>query len=79
MRRQTDEGVLAALGPRLAQAGIPAVIAMQGNVTMRTVGTFMPVFFRELQVDGRIDRAVAVARGAVRDWDDWWMPVLFIV
>ena len=75
--QSTDDGVLAALGPRLAQAGIPAVIAMQGNVTMRTVGTFMPIFFRELQVDGRIDRAVAVARGAVRDWDDWWMPVLF--
>ena len=75
--QSTDEGLLAALGPRLAQAGIPAVIAMQGNVSMRTVGTFMPVFFRELQVDGRIDRAVAVARGAVRDFDDWWMPVLF--
>ena len=60
--QSTDGGVLAALGPRLAQAGIPAVIAMQGNVTMRTIGTFMPIFFRELQVDGRIDRAVAVAR-----------------
>ena len=47
--QSTDDGVLAALGPRLAQAGIPAVIAMQGNVTMRTVGTFMPIFFRELQ------------------------------
>jgi hypothetical protein len=70
--------VLAALGPRLAQAGIPAVIAMQGNVTMRTVGTFMPLFFKELQVDGQIDRAMAVARGAVRDWEDWWMPVLFM-
>lgn len=74
----TDEGVLAALGPKLAEAGIPAVIAMQGNVTMRTVGTFMPIFFHELQEDGRIDRAMAVARGAVRDWDDWWMPVLFM-
>ena len=36
--RSADEGVLAALGPRLAEAGIPAVIAMQGNVTMQTVG-----------------------------------------
>jgi len=73
----TDGGVLAAIGPRMAQAGIPAVIAMQGNVSMRTVGTFMPIFFRELQKDGAVDRAVAAARGAVRDWDDWWMPVLF--
>lgn len=76
--QSTDEGVLAALGPRLAQAGIPAVVAMQGSVTMRTIGTFMPIFFKELQVDGQIDRAMAVARGAVRDWEDWWMPVLYM-
>lgn len=74
----TDGGALAALGPRLAQAGIPAVIAMQGNVTMRTIETFMPIFFQELQVDGQIDRAMAAARGAVRNWEDWWMPVLFM-
>jgi len=74
----TDLGVLAGLGPQLAQAGIPAVIAMQGNVTMRTVETFMPLFFAELQKDGQVDRAMAVARGAVRDWEDWWMPVLFM-
>jgi hypothetical protein len=76
--QSTDEGVLAALGPRLAHAGIPAVVAMQGSVTMRTIGTFMPIFFKELQVDGQIDRAMAVARGAVRDWEDWWMPVLYM-
>ena len=40
-----DEGVLAALGPRLAEAGIPAVIAMQGNVQQRTSSGFMKVFF----------------------------------
>jgi hypothetical protein len=74
----TDEGVLAALGPRMAQAGIPAVVAMQGNVTMRTIEAFMPTFFRELQKDGQIDRAMAVARGEVRNWEDWWMPVLFM-
>ncbi|MCB0232332.1 MAG: CHAT domain-containing protein, partial [Anaerolineae bacterium] len=57
-----DEGALAALGPRLAAAGIPAVIGMQGNVSMETVVQFMPVFFRELQRDGVIDRAMSVAR-----------------
>jgi CHAT domain-containing protein len=71
-------GVVAALGPRLAEAGIPAVLAMQGNVTMQTVGQFMPVFFQELQRDGQLDRAIAVARGAVRERPDWWMPVLFM-
>jgi hypothetical protein len=76
--RSDDEGALAALGPRLAEAGIPAVLAMQGNVTMRTVAQFMPVFFEELQRDGRIDRAMAVARGAVRERHDWWTPALFM-
>lgn len=76
--RTADEGALVALGPRLAEAGIPAVVAMQGNVTVRTISRFMPIFFRELQRDGQIDRAMAVARGAVRDRPDWWMPTLFM-
>ncbi len=76
--RSDDGGALAALGPRLAETGIPAVIAMQGNVTMQTVAEFVPVFFRELQRDGQIDRAMAVARGAVRERADWWVPVLFM-
>ena len=69
---------LAALGPSLAEAGIPAVIAMQGNISMETVAEFMPVFFQELQRDGQIDRALAVARGAVRHRPDFWMPALFM-
>jgi hypothetical protein len=69
---------LAALGPRLAEAGIPAVLAMQGKVSIRTVSEFMPVFFHELQRDGQIDRAVAVARGSVRQQPDHWMPALFM-
>jgi hypothetical protein len=76
--RSDDGGALAALGPRLAEAGVPAVLAMQGNITMQTVENFMPVFFGELGADGQIDRAVALARGAVRDRPDWWMPVLFM-
>ena len=72
------DGALAGLGPRLAEAGVPAVIAMQGNFTMTTAAAFMPVFFAELRRDGLVDRAMAVARGAVRDRPDWWMPVLFM-
>lgn len=73
-----DNGALASLGPRLAGAGVPAVIAMQGNITMQTVAQFMPVFFKELQRDGQIDRAMAAARAAVRENADAWMPVLFL-
>jgi hypothetical protein len=71
-------GALAGLGPRLAEAGIPAVLAMQGEITVETVSRFMPVFFEELQRDGQIDQAMAVARNAVRNRPDWWMPVLFM-
>ncbi|HEX8560236.1 MAG TPA: CHAT domain-containing protein [Pyrinomonadaceae bacterium] len=73
----SDKGSLAALGPRLARVGIPAVVAMQSNVTVRTISEFMPVFLGELQKDGFIDRAVAVARGAVSREEDSWAPVLF--
>ncbi|WP_298819956.1 CHAT domain-containing protein [Chloroflexus sp.] len=72
-----NEGALSALGPRLAEAGVPAVIAMQGNVSMRLVEQFVPVFCQELQRDGLIDAAMAIARGAVRDLPDHWMPALY--
>jgi hypothetical protein len=74
----TAPSTFAALGPRLAERGIPAVLAMQGKVSMETVTQFMPVFFQELIRDGQIDRAVAAARGSVRDRPDWWMPALFM-
>jgi SIR2-like domain/CHAT domain len=72
-----DEGALAGLGPRLAGAGVAAVVGMQGNVTMETVKRFVPSFFAAFHEDGVVDRAMAVARGAVRDRPDWWVPVLF--
>jgi hypothetical protein len=75
---QGEADSITALGPRLAEAGVPAVIAMQGNLSMVTAAAFLPVFFTELQRDGQIDRAVAVARGAVRQREDSWMPVLFM-
>jgi hypothetical protein len=77
--RTDDNGALVALGPRLAEAGIPAVLAMQGNITMQTVAAFMPKFFQILGIDNRVDVAVAAARrqGTVRDRQDCTMPVLF--
>jgi hypothetical protein len=71
-------GVRVALGPRLIEAGVPAVVAMQGRISQDTVAECMPVFFSELLKDGQIDRAMAVARGAVRGRLDFWMPVLFM-
>lgn len=73
-----NAGSLAAFGPRLAAIGVPAVLAMQGKISMRTAEKFMPVFFKELNRDGQIDRALAVARSSVREQHDAWMPVLFL-
>ncbi len=73
-----EHDVLAALGPRLCEIGIPAVLAMQGAISKDTVETFMPRFFEALCHDGQIDRAMAVARLAIHDRPDWWMPVLFM-
>ncbi len=77
-RRSEDAGVLAALGPRLAEVGVPAVVAMQGNVTMATAATFTRAFFESLDADGLVDRATAVGRAAVRDRPDGWAPALFM-
>jgi len=68
----------ASLAPRLAEAGVPAVLAMQGRITMETVKRAMPLFFAELLKDGQIDRAMAVARGEVRARPDSWMPALYL-
>ncbi|MGE5248714.1 MAG: CHAT domain-containing protein [Bacteroidota bacterium] len=70
--------VLSALGPSLAEAGIPAVLAMQDTIAIETNAKFMPFFFKELQKDGQIDRALNVARSQVREQSDFWVPVLFM-
>jgi hypothetical protein len=68
---------LTALAPRLAQAGVPNVLAMQGDITVASVQRFLPRFFRELAKDGQIDRAVAAARFDIIGEPDWWMPTLY--
>ena len=77
--RAADGGALVALGPGLVEGGVPAVLAMQGDVFMDTVAAFMPTFFTELLRTGVIDQAAATARTAARNADrpDWWAPVLF--
>ncbi len=72
-----EKKMLATLGPKLAAAGIPAVVGMQGEISMDTLTRFMPTFFVEWQKDGQLDRAMAVARRTVIEQQDWWMPVLF--
>lgn len=71
------DGLLAGLGPRLCGAGIPAVVAMQGNVTVETAQRFATRFFQFFRETPVVDHAMARARSAVEDRRDWWAPVLF--
>ncbi len=67
----------ASIAPLLAEAGVSAIVAMQGKISMTTIEQAVPVFFTELMKDGRIDRALAAARGRVRERNDCWMPALY--
>ncbi|HEU4328367.1 MAG TPA: tetratricopeptide repeat protein [Roseiflexaceae bacterium] len=69
---------LAAIGPQLVRAGVPAVLAMQGRISQTTLARFIPALLQALLEDGRIDRAVARARSLVRDRPDWWGPALWM-
>jgi hypothetical protein len=79
-----DGRVAAAIGPSLVQdAGVSAVVAMQGSVFMRSVEAMMPAFFQELVRSGRVEQAMAAARGQMRIQahplirSQWRVPVLF--
>ena len=75
-----EEGALSAIGPRLAEAGIPAVLALQAQLPMSTAESFFPAFFDELLRHGQVDRATTAARGLLRGTGaerDAWIPVLY--
>ena len=69
---------LASVAPRLARVGIPAVLAMQDDIEVETSRRFMTAFFSALQERNQIDEAVSLARGAVADAPDWWVPLLLM-
>ena len=71
-------GALAALGPRMALAGVGAVVAMQAKLSLGAARALLPALFADLDTDGAIDRAVAVGRAALRDEGEWWVPALWL-
>lgn len=73
-----DTAALTALGPQLVAAGVPAVIAMQGKLSMTAAKLLFPELLTELMRDGQIDRAMAAARKAARTHLDWWRPALWM-
>jgi hypothetical protein len=69
-----------AIAPLLADAGVPAIVAMQGKITMPTVALMMPEFFRHLASHGNIAQSMADARRVAMSNKrfDAWMPALFL-
>jgi hypothetical protein len=72
-----EKGATAAVGPKLAEAGVPAVLALQGRARAETVQTFLKDFFAEVTSHGEADTAASVARLKLADQHDRWVPVLY--
>lgn len=53
------------LAPRLVAAGVPAVVAMQDLIPIKTAADFSRTFYRELIEHGQVDRASNAARAGV--------------
>jgi hypothetical protein len=68
------------LGPSLVAAGVPAVIAMQENVSITSARTLSRVFYTELEKHGQVDRSLNTARASLltAGRPDTAVPVLFM-
>jgi len=66
------------LAPRLVQIGIPAVVAMQDAVAVKTAQALTRHFYRFLLQHGIVDKALNQARGFLVDTPDWATPALFM-
>jgi hypothetical protein len=73
-----DGGALSSVAALMIAAGVAAVVGMQGKCSQDTSLRFLPAFFRELFIEGQVERAVTQGRLSVRDMTDWWMPVLLL-
>ncbi len=68
------------LGPKLVQAGIPAVVAMQEEVPVEMARLLSGEFYARLAEHGEVDRALNQARLQVFNSKrtEWAIPVLFM-
>ena len=66
--------------PRLVQAGVPAVVAMQDLVPVDTARAFTKAFYRQLMRHGEVDLATNQARASLLagQWPAAHVPVLFM-
>ena len=65
------------IGSRLAEVGVPGVIAMQAALPPATAASMLPTLFKQLQRDGQADRALAEARAQASTLERAWSPALY--
>jgi hypothetical protein len=77
--QSASPAVATSLATIFGEAGVPAVIAMQGDLTLATAQVFVQALLQALALDESIDAAVAAGRRAAltAQCTDWWMPALF--
>ncbi len=63
--RRSPADALRGLAPQLIAAGVPAVLAMQDLVAVRTARAFTRTFYADLLRHGIVDRAANAARAAL--------------
>jgi len=71
---------LRGFAPRLVDAGVPAVVAMQDRMPVAAARVFSAAFYRQLFVDGQVDLAGNVGRSALLGQgadDSYATPVVF--
>ena len=76
----STKSALSGLGQMLVDVGIPAVIAMQDDITVLTAQKFSTILYRQLLRHGIVDLAVNEARGTLitEGRYDAAVPVLFM-
>lgn len=79
--RDTERGnPFVGLAPRLVEAGIPAVVAMQDQVSIATTRELSHNFYAYLLEHGIVDRAMSQARSLLyaQDTPAWAIPTLYM-
>jgi hypothetical protein len=73
---------LAGLAPTFLRVGIPFVIGMQDEISVRGAAAFTKTFYEELMVHGYVDTAVVEARREMERRApaaaEWGIPVLYL-
>lgn len=79
MACDSGRGAHHALGQLLARrGGAPAVISIDGAISLDSADIFSRLVYARLEAHGLIDVAVAEARAALREDGDWSAPVLHL-